>query len=81
MILVDIFTPAPTAPVPPPIYGPNSTSENPAPAPASVTVNIKNFSFNPAALTIKTGTKVIWANNDSAPHTITSDSGNLLNSS
>lgn len=49
-------------------------------APSSVTVNIKNFSFNPSMLTIKAGTKVTWANNDSAPHTITSDLGNLLNS-
>lgn len=45
-----------------------------------VAVEIKNFSFNPGALTIKAGTQVIWTNNDSAPHTITSDSGSLLNS-
>ncbi|MFA5889201.1 MAG: cupredoxin family copper-binding protein [Candidatus Paceibacterota bacterium] len=48
--------------------------------PSNITINIKNFSFNPEALTIKVGTKVTWVNNDSAPHTITSDSGNLLNS-
>ncbi len=46
-----------------------------------VTVDIKNFSFNPPTLTIKTGTKVTWVNNDSTSHTVTSDSGNLLNSS
>jgi plastocyanin len=48
--------------------------------PQSVTVNIQNFAFNPATLTIKTGTKVTWTNNDSVAHTVTSDSGGLLNS-
>lgn len=49
-------------------------------APENITVNIKNFSFNPSALTVKTGAKVTWVNNDSVPHTVTSDSGNLLDS-
>lgn len=47
---------------------------------ASVSVDIRNFSFSPATLTIKSGTKVTWVNNDTVAHTITSDSGNLLNS-
>lgn len=57
-------------------------SNTPAKAltPSNITVNIKNFSFNPSVLTVKVGTKVTWVNNDSAPHTITSDSDNLLNS-
>lgn len=50
------------------------------PTATTVTVSIKNFSFNPSSLTIKTGTKVTWINNDSAPHTVTSDSGIALNS-
>ncbi len=50
------------------------------PTAASVTVEIKNFSFSPSTLNIKTGTKVTWINNDSVPHTVTSDAGNLLNS-
>ncbi len=45
---------------------------------ASATVSIQNFSFNPASLSVKTGTKVTWTNNDSVAHTITSDSGGLL---
>lgn len=45
-----------------------------------VTVDIKNFSFNPSTLTVKTGTKVTWTNNDGAPHTIVSDSNNLFSS-
>ena len=47
---------------------------------SNVTVDIKNFSFNPSPLTIKVGTKVTWINNDNVPHTVTSDSGSLLNS-
>lgn len=50
------------------------------PESSNITVNIKNFSFNPSTLTVKSGTKVTWVNNDSAPHTITSDTGSLLNS-
>lgn len=50
------------------------------PAPQTATVEIKNFAFNLATLTIKAGTKVMWTNNDGAPHTITSNTGNLLNS-
>jgi plastocyanin len=48
--------------------------------PAGATVDIKNFTFNPNILSIKTGTTVTWVNNDSAPHTITSDTGTLLKS-
>lgn len=56
----------------------SNTSVNPEQE--NFTVDIKNFSFNPSTLTVKTGTKVTWTNNDSVPHTVTSDSGNLLNS-
>ncbi len=70
---------------PPHISTPTSTpktsaSNSPNPSAANVTINIQNFSFNPSTLTIKTGTKVTWVNNDSVSHTVTSDSGNLLNS-
>jgi plastocyanin len=47
------------------------------------TLLIKNFSFKPANITIKRGTKVRWINNDSAAHTATAinprgfDSGRL----
>lgn len=57
---------------------PNTTTTTPAPS--SVTVSISNFSFSPSKLTVKTGTSVTWINNDNVPHTITSDTGNLLNS-
>src|SRR3989344_1506254 len=47
----------------------------------NASVSIQNFSFNPSVLSIKTGTTVTWTNNDSVPHTVTTDSGDLLNSS
>jgi plastocyanin len=41
-------------------------------APAgNATVNIDNFSFTPAGITIATGTKITWNNRDDIPHTIT----------
>lgn len=44
-------------------------------------VLIRNFVFSPRTLTIKAGDSVKWTNQDSAKHTITSDSGNELDSS
>jgi plastocyanin len=41
----------------------------------SQSVEIKNFAFNPAALTVKAGDKVTWKNSDSAAHTVTFDDG------
>lgn len=41
-------------------------------------INIQGMAYQPASLTVKTGTKVSWVNNDRAPHTVTSmDSGPL----
>lgn len=51
------------------------------PTPLNFTVSIKNFSFNPSTVTVKTGTKVTWVNNDGVSHTVTPDSDNLFNSS
>lgn len=67
------------APIAIPTATPSATVSK-TPAPASVSVNISNFAFNPPTLIVKKGTKVTWVNNDSAPHTVTSDSGSLLNS-
>ncbi|MCX6758313.1 MAG: cupredoxin family copper-binding protein [Candidatus Nealsonbacteria bacterium] len=39
-------------------------------------IAIANFSFQPPALTIKTGTTVVWTNEDPAPHQIKSDTFN-----
>lgn len=49
----------------------------------TATVAIKNFAYSPVTITIKKGTKVTWTNNDTAPHTVTSDAGDtagVLNS-
>lgn len=47
---------------------------------AAATVDISGFSFKQQIIKIKKGTKVTWTNKDNAPHTVTSDEGNLLDS-
>ncbi|MBI2529785.1 MAG: cupredoxin family copper-binding protein [Candidatus Diapherotrites archaeon] len=44
-------------------------------APQIYTINIQNFAFSPAQLTIKRGDSIIWTNLDSVAHTATSDTG------
>ena len=63
-----------------PVAPVNTQTTTVTPAVSALTINIKGFAFNPTTVTIKKGTKVTWINNDSAPHTVTSDSGNLLDS-
>ena len=41
---------------------------------------ISGFVFSPQVLSVKVGDTVTWTNKDSAKHTVTSDSGNELNS-
>ena len=36
-------------------------------------VKIDNFSFAPAALTVKSGTQITWTNGDDIPHTVVSN--------
>lgn len=58
-------------------YGPKT---EPAAPPGQNSVNIENFVFNPATITVQKGTTVTWTQMDSAPHTITGngfDSGTL----
>ena len=45
------------------------------PPPGSVSVAIQDFSFSPAAVTIKAGTTVHWSNRGPSAHTTTSDGG------
>jgi plastocyanin len=40
-----------------------------------VAIEIKNFAFNPSTITIPKGTTVIWTQNDSVPHTVTTSVG------
>lgn len=42
---------------------------------ATVQVAIQNFAFSPRTLTVAPGTTVVWTQKDSAPHTVTSDTG------
>ncbi|MGZ5948283.1 MAG: cupredoxin domain-containing protein [Caulobacteraceae bacterium] len=48
---------------------PGVTPAPAAPA-ASAAVNIDNFTFGPAALTVPVGTTVTWSNRDDIPHTV-----------
>ena len=57
---------------------PSSASAAASPATAAQAgnaVRIANFSFNPAAITLKAGQTVTWTNGDTVPHTSTSDNG------
>jgi|GEM_PF-1113042 len=65
----------PTAQTTPPAPAPQPTPPTSAPAPAAVSATIANFAFNPGTITVKKGTTITWQNNDTAPHTVTSDSG------
>jgi plastocyanin len=38
-----------------------------------VKISIANFAFDPATLTIPTGTTVTWTNNDTVAHNVTAD--------
>jgi plastocyanin len=44
----------------------------PAPAARTLQIKIDNFSFLPASVTVRVGTKVTWTNRDDMPHTVTS---------
>lgn len=45
----------------------------------TVNVTLSGFAFSPKTITIKKGTTVIWTNQDSVGHTVTSDSDSALN--
>src|SRR3989338_6227531 len=61
---------------------PNVPVVNTPETPTSETydIEIKNFAFSPSGLTIKKGDSVVWTNQDSVGHTVTSDSGSELDS-
>lgn len=43
-------------------------------------VRIRDFKFVPETLSVKVGDTVTWANEDSAKHTVTSETGDEINS-
>ncbi len=47
---------------------------------SNLNIKIKNFAFSPKELRIKAGDEVLWTNQDSASHTVTSESGSELDS-
>jgi plastocyanin len=60
---------------PAPSSAPAQTASSQTAAPGENSITIKNFAFDPATLTVKSGTAVTWVNNDGAPHAIVSDNG------
>lgn len=52
---------------------PPTTSGVPAITVGANGVTLAAMSYSPANLTVKVGETVTWANNDSVPHTVTSD--------
>ena len=52
--------------------GNSSQTETPT---ATANVDIRNFSFTPASITVKKGSTVTWTNNDSSAHTVTEIDG------
>jgi amicyanin len=56
-----------------------STTAAPGPstAQAGPAVNINNFKFDPATLTVPVGTTVTWTNQDEEPHTVAAGDGSF----
>jgi plastocyanin len=47
---------------------------------ATDAVDIKNFAFSPATITVPAGSTVVWTNDDSIQHDITFDGGSIVSS-
>jgi plastocyanin len=47
---------------------------------ATDAVNIKNFAFSPATVTVSAGSTVVWTNGDSIQHDITFNGGGIVSS-
>jgi plastocyanin len=63
-------SPASAAAAPP--SAPISADAATQPEAAEQKVQIDNFSYTPASITVSAGTKVTWVNHDDVPHTVTS---------
>lgn len=53
----------------------NSSSSDSSSAVATNSVEINNFAFSPATITVKVGTKVTWTNKDSVGHNVVETDG------
>ena len=56
-------------------YDTPGTRPGPKDGPATNEVWIQGMAFSPATITVSAGTTIKWTNKDSAPHTVTSDTG------
>ena len=70
--------PTPTT-VPTATAAPSPTATSGSTTMVTVITGSSGFAFSPASLTVAVGTTVTWQNSTSAPHTVTSDTGNTLN--
>jgi plastocyanin len=61
--------PQPAATVDPPSKNP-APEQGTAPKPKTATVKIDQFAFEPASITVRSGTTVEWTNHDDIPHTV-----------
>jgi plastocyanin len=69
-----------TATVPAGEGGTEAATDQPAPSGDAVRaakVEIEDFAYEPATVTVEAGGKVTWLNRDSAPHTATLDDGSF----
>jgi amicyanin len=60
----------------PPASASATSADAPPPADGK-SVNITDFKFNPATLTVSAGTTVTWTNKDEEPHTIAAKDGSF----
>ena len=72
----DTPTPAST---PPPTATPTAAITGPTQA-VGIMMTSSGYAFNPVSLTVAVGTTVIWTNNTTAPHTVTSDDAKTFDS-
>jgi plastocyanin len=56
------------------------TGTNPPVSQPTHLVTIRNFAYSPSTINVAPGDTVTWRNEDSAPHTVTSDTGTELQS-
>jgi plastocyanin len=66
---------ATAAPATSPPSAPAAGSPSTAPAAGGDAVQIADFAFSPASITVAAGSTVTWTNGDSAGHTVTADDG------
>lgn len=68
---------APASTPTPPLVSPTllPATQPPASSGNEGKITINNFKFDPASVTVKTGTTITWTNQDSTKHTVTSDDG------